>query len=70
MDDKLPANTDSPSKPPWAGGIDTHIIEVKYHDVHDICIDRQYTILFLDDADNGRFIASNYSFPVTTEKEL
>jgi len=72
MSDKnLPDTTQSPrSRDQYLDDVDTHIFELSWHDKNDILINRQHLVLFLEDATDGRFMLSNTSSPITTEKEL
>jgi len=56
----LPDTTNrSRSDPDWFDDVAIHLIEVTQHDVSDIVLGRQYFVLFLEDAENGRFVCSN-----------
>jgi len=68
-DQNLPVPVEQPPRNPWIDDTETHLLEVTYHNSSDIIINRNYFILFVEDASEDRYILSNVSSPVTTEKE-
>jgi len=54
----------------WIDGTDTYIVEVTRHDTSDISVAREYFVVFVEDAESGRYLSSNVSVPITTEKDL
>lgn len=69
-DKKLSIPVKQPNDAVWRDDTDTHLIEVTTHDQRDIAVDRSYMILFVEDAESGRYICSNISFPAKTERGL
>lgn len=68
--DNLPVLAEQPPRTaPWLDDTDTHLLEVTYHNPQDIIVNRDYFILFIEDAAAGRYILSNVSSPITTEKD-
>jgi len=68
---KLPDTIDGPQPSKyWIDGTDTYIVEVTRHDTNDISVARQYFVIFVEDAESGRYLSSSISLPITTEKEV
>lgn len=69
-DRKLPDTQEQPrERSEYLDDVDTHLLEVTVHDENDVVFSRQYLVLFLEDATDGRYVTSNVSSPITTEKE-
>jgi hypothetical protein len=69
-DRKLPDTQEQPRpREPYLNDVDTHLLEVTQHDKNDVILGRQHLVLFLEDANDGRFVTSNVSSPITTENE-
>ena len=67
-DRKLPVSAEEPPEIGWLDDVDTHIIEVTRHDKRDIIVGRQYYVLMLEDADDGRFLTTTVSQPVVSDQ--
>jgi hypothetical protein len=68
---KLPDTIDDPQPTKyWIDGTDTYVVEVTRHDINDIAVAQQYFVIFCEDAESGRYLSSNVSVPITTEKDL
>lgn len=68
-DRKLPVPADDLPRRAWLDEVGTHIIEVTRHDKYDIIVGRQYYVLMLEDADEGRLLTTTVTSPVTTESD-
>lgn len=71
MTDNMPVLREQPpTVAPFLDTVDSHIVQVQYHDRYDVVMEIQYWLLMVEDAPNNEFLATKFSVPVTTETDL